>query len=1349
MTYIVPRTCTVIREKNGSQRGIESSLPLSEFRDSPAYVLLGDPGMGKSTAFEEECKALGDAAKKISARKFLSRNIDNRPEWREKTLFIDGLDEVRAGTSDARAPMDQLYGRLDSLRPPRFRISCREADWVGDNDRGLLETVSRNSDVLMLRLDPLTEADTGGLLEANARVSKPDVFIKEAQQRGLDGLLSNPQTLNMLVEVVGNGATWPKGRLDTFKLACRQMALEHNCEHLIGEPPPSVETLLDAAGRLCTLQLIAGTAGYTTQRHTNKGDYHPVDICDYEPISDLKAALATRLFVAVGDGCFTPVHRHIAEFLGARYLAGLIEDGLPARRILALIAQDGSVVTELRGLSAWLAAHSPRARYELIEGDPIGVGLYGDIRGFSGEDKHQLLMSLNRQSAGVGYSQGAMAAFSPLVTEEMESTLHNLLTDDRRDYDHQLVVEFLLHVLGYGEPLPGLQGDLLEIVRDNSRWPRVTWAALEASTEWAANSGDSTKEHRELLEDIHAGRFHDPDTELYGLLLISLYPDEVPPSAVWNYLSSDPQTSLSGTYGDFWNHFLIEQSSDEDVAALLDQLHQGMPSLASHLDYHRLPGVPVKLLARGLVTHGDIIPIERLYKWLSACSCEDTRSYGYVRNALTKVKEWLERRPGTQKSILLEGLRRLPDTHSFMYSASAVWSCLFGSTLPADFGLWCLDRAVELERMHSRASEYLLRLAVNCHLERTGNAGLSRPVLGERTLGHPKLARELATLLEPPANSASVDRRRMMETYEEEDRRRRQQWIEHVRSTVEDLRENRGSPIVLFEIARAYFSTRENGDRDSSPVERVSELLGNRSDLLEAALAGLTGVMWREDLPSADEVTSLYAASRTPYLALPALAGMIEMEQRDPLKLDGLNEEQLRTALTLYYCRSAGSTEGVVWYRSLKVKSPQLVEDVLVRCATSAIRAGKEHVPGLYHLARDTCGHDRVARDGSLKLLQTFPVRCKRSQLGVLDNLLWIAVRKADLIELHNMIERKLSLKSMTVSQRMRWLAAGTVISPEKYGKRLEEYAEGRDARIRELGAFFSPSYRVENPIRELGADNLRRFIQLVGSSFGPMTPNGWITPSIQASEIIDRMIRWLEALPAENSLRSLELLRSNPALEPWHTQLDAATGRRRIVDRDAAFHRPTVGQVCETLAGGVPTNAGDLAALLVDKFEELSLRIRTGNTNDWRQYWNEDPQRHPSKPKHEDSCRDALLSDLRAILPAGVGAHKEMRHANERRSDIEVTYGGFSVPVEVKKNSNRDLWSAIRKQLIAGYTGAPETAGYGIYLVFWFGEECAPSPPHGSRPRTADELRQRLEDSLSPEEARKISVCVIDVCQP
>ena len=36
------------------------SRPLKEYRDTPAYVLVGDPGAGKTTAFETEREALGD-----------------------------------------------------------------------------------------------------------------------------------------------------------------------------------------------------------------------------------------------------------------------------------------------------------------------------------------------------------------------------------------------------------------------------------------------------------------------------------------------------------------------------------------------------------------------------------------------------------------------------------------------------------------------------------------------------------------------------------------------------------------------------------------------------------------------------------------------------------------------------------------------------------------------------------------------------------------------------------------------------------------------------------------------------------------------------------------------------------------------------------------------------------------------------------------------------------------------------------------------------------------------------------------------------------------------------------------
>ena len=82
------------------------------------------------------------------------------------------------------------------------------------------------------------------------------------EKRGVDGLLSNPLTLDLLVRAVGADGAWPQSKLETFKTACLQMAAEENEEHIHGDRPPPPDQLLDPAGRLCAHQLISDAAGF-------------------------------------------------------------------------------------------------------------------------------------------------------------------------------------------------------------------------------------------------------------------------------------------------------------------------------------------------------------------------------------------------------------------------------------------------------------------------------------------------------------------------------------------------------------------------------------------------------------------------------------------------------------------------------------------------------------------------------------------------------------------------------------------------------------------------------------------------------------------------------------------------------------------------------------------------------------------------------------------------------------------------------------------------------------------------------------------------------------------------------
>ena len=353
----------------------------------------------------------------------------------------------------------------------------------------------------------------------------------------------------------------------------------------------------------------------------------------------------------------------------------------------------------------------------------------------------------------------------------------------------------------------------------------------------------------------------------------------------------------------------------------------------------------------------------------------------------------------------------------------------------------------------------------------------------------------------------------------------------------------------------------------------------------------------------------------------------------------------------------------------------------------------------------------------------------------------------------------------MNVAQRVSWLAAGLVAAPEDYIEPLESYVGTDDARAERVSEFFdagaAPPTRVEEWEGEtfyaeasdelhrlsvasfwaerLGVDVVYRLVRLMGRAGSSHAGFGYL---IQA----------LAVLPNEEAGVVLQALVSDPALSRWRNELTQARDDQRVLRRDAVYRHPDVEQVCATLDDGPPANPADLAALVMDRLGEVAVQVRNDNTNGWRPFWNEDRRRRPDTPKHEDSCRDVMLKELRHWLPGEVDAQPEGRYANDKRADIRISCSDFQIPVEIKKNSHPKLWSAPRDQLIAQYTRDPATDGYGIYLVLWFGEakgHRTPSPPCGVRPDGPEALRVRLEEALIPEEARKISVCVIDVSAP
>lgn len=1376
MTYTVRRTCRDIGEPASRGPSESPSRPVEDWKDEAAYVLLGPPGSGKTTIFEHLAERQGEH--RVTARDFLA--FDDRPGWHDTTLFIDGLDETRAGTTDGRTPLDSIRAKLDRMGRPRFRLSCREADWFGANDRDHLKQVSPSGAVKVLRLDPLSDQDIHQFLRDVPGIEDPEDFVAAAQGKGLHGLLVNPQSLKMLAVAVGAAGVWPETRTQAFDMACRTLIAEHNEEHRIASPDPGgITDLIEASGRLCAVQLLTGAAGYALPGAESDQHFLGLDLLPGTEREILRRSLQSKLFESPTERRMVPVHRQVAEFLAARYLAALVENGLPIGRILALITgYDGVVVSELRGLSAWLAAHSKSSRAEVIARDPLGTVLYGDAQHFSPEEKRMLLDGLERQTAATPRLIATLqldSRLGDLVSSDMANQVREILTAPAREDSWQSFVVILLEALQHGERLPTLADPLKELIRDGTLWPRIRDRAVNLFVRHRRNDTQALTELKELTADVYAGRVADSDDALLGRLLSTIYPEAISETEVIRYLRVPQRPNHSPEYDYFWNGQLPKRSTRSQLAVLLDQIVERYDNLLADERAHGLPAfficwLPSNLLARFLRLSGDEVDLTSLFYWLEPAAKAGDWTYDpdIGREESQEVRQWLESHPAAWKTLLAMGLERCSErldcTEPYWF-----YNCmreeehgrLLGAARPRDFGLWCLDQAVAAKNRIT--AEWLIgEVAESLHYGRSVE-GLSREAVSRRLVGFARLGdafdRRMAEL-----EARTSGRELTKPLVQARLRTKRPDWHDQVKPHENELRGNTARPQLLHELAKVYFGAYINV-RGKSPRDRLNALLAGDESLVDTVLSGFRKTIDREDLPSDTKVIRLGIANRTHYLALPFMAGLEEMAKTAPSGEIDLDRERLRLALAVHYTVPMWPTvrhpadRPPRWFAWTLSNRPEVAADVLVRSVLSKLRKGAESPAGIHELAHSP-DHARVARLATMPLLKQFPVRCASGQLSSLNHLLLAARRHCEIDPLLELIDEKQADHRMSVAQRVHWLVAGLCIAPESYVGRLEDYAAGKERRIRFLAEAVTSQFSISLDLKyRQCAPALRLLIRLIGTTFRPYSLGDdcdegvMVTPEMNAADQVRDCIDQLASLTTEDASRALESLSSDNDLRPWRSLLMDAAYRQKATRREAEFAYGDIAQVFETLANGPPANVADLAALTLEQLNEIARTIRDGNTSDWRQYWNVDRYNRPQNPRPEDACRDALLSDLRnRLIRLCVDVQPEGRYANDKRADIHVSCAGFNIPVEIKKSCHRDLWSAVRSQLIARYTIDPETEGHGIYLVFWFGdtEHCRPTPPAiDTPPVTSLELEDRLVSTLSPDERRKIQIRVIDVSIP
>jgi hypothetical protein len=1341
------------RKQDGS---LGEAMPITHFQDAKAWVLLGDPGSGKTSTFEALADLQGHTP--ISARDFI--DLEPPTGGYPTPVYIDGLDEYTAGSGDGFTAIGRIRSRLQALGTPAFRLSCREADWRGNSDSAALQRLVGADQFAELHLAPLDDEQVvqfaAHWLKSNETQAR--AFVAETQRRDLDGLLTNPQALRMLTDAVGsNPEDWPKSKAETYAKACAKLVREQNETHLDARRDTSHTDaqLLTAAGYLCAVMLLSGSstiapkAAVKLQPRTVELATLITDGKQTPSLNACREVLHTNLFVGDGRGNFTAVHRTVAEYLGAQFLAARIHAHLPANRVLALIqGEDGGVVPELRGLHAWLAVvANDGVRRILIDHDPLGLVLHGDVLGFRTEEKIHLLQALQREASHYAHFRSqnwASQPFGALATPDMAEHFRTWLQSPDRSPAHQAVLDCVLDAMEHGQPMPVLAADLERIVGDKTYWSGLRRSALHTLCAGAASPADWTALQR-ILQAILQGKIQDEDNDLMGVLLHKLYPKIINAKDLWRYYKPVSPTHINHHW-EFWRYLATRHAPREDIPLLMDGL------LATELRLHSTAGENFQsemigaLLQEAIVHFAEHTTTERVYAWLTL----GMGSYGdncLPQETQATLGKWLTAHPHLYRRLVEHGITVQEKSdrpiHMWLYE---IHNLLCKAARPDDTANWYWELA---EKRTDGLRQQLLQEVFWLTEERDGaDAALVRMSLW--TQQHPEdsewVHAELLSCPYPPDTWRGEEIDRTLKRRKEKSEQNAEE-LAFLSDALPKLIYDNAHVGLLNHIGEAYIDFYHRGGA-ATPRERLLKKLHNDPHWVQMALAGLRHCLRpRTDLPSVADILALHRQSRRYTVATSVLAAMQLRYDEDSSTALNLDDSLLQTLVAFRLTNHYGNTPE--WFSVLVQSRPALVARVMQQLIAQQIAAKVEHVAGLYALAHDP-HYAQIAQIILPGLIETLPGRLGKTQLGSARTLITCLLRRLDQSQQLGLIAKRLALPVMDIAQHVYWLTAGVQLAPAMYLVPLQRYLGTNQTRGAHAYALLREQRKKDEGMNRLTLEANAFFIELMGASFTPSEePKSGeayrLSPAIENMRFVQWLISTIAADPSEGARETLGKLVQSPALKPWVSQLQHAVYEQQLLRRKALFKPATVPEVCNTLANLQPANAADLHALVLDHLTVLGHDIRHSSTDNYDQYWD------GKTPKLENPCRNVLLDHLKVRLaPLGITAEQEGTYADQKRADIKISCGALHLPVEIKRDSHADLWKAIREQLIGKYSRELTSDGYGVYIVFWFGGEDMPNAGDGGKPpKTPQELQSRLAATVPSEVARKVAVLVIDCSRP
>lgn len=1185
-------------------------------------VLLGPSQSGKTHLLKNLSKQIPHA-QYLSMECLTSLDVSSLPP--QSTLLLDDLDQLRVHcmTTSLEGVMD----KLNKIKDVRFCISCRDTYWRAEDLQLLTQLSTREISVWMMA--PLSDEEIDYALADKMAWSHRQirVFREDIKSLGWTELLKCRQFL-----------LWLARRYIHDDFCVRSEVLSDLClEHLSyptdqvsehhGKDPQRRLALASKLSAYLYFMMMRGLSNSSFKTHPDYLDTSQLVLSDQEK-EMLYPVLLSPLFQHGGDPQqdLWVLRDLFKTHLTDLFLSKLVDVGKIKTWLSWLSPPHEYMSRESAELLARLMTRFRDAEsyYQITCWIHFPIIVDGLKRAWTDEEKNLCLETFFIATTHYDKFVQHLLCFYPV---ENIRTLFQKIAHPQQGYHRQKqsLIEHIIRGLWLRRARSSQCYDALKEIWENSVMGGCyRMLAVKAARSHCPEGESHGSLVASLLQKTFQGEISDPEDAFLAALLEFSYED-LSPEKWLSYLKvpyqdTDPAWPYNrdkpSDYEAFWFDKAPRSWLKQQGTLWLLKLIDTLASEGNEIKWHkelRLTGHDRSLWQPKLrpSKFGDVL----ILKWIAlALKRDDVDSYmsperliGWIirlsgstfwhqESHTLFFRQWISHRPTLIKQFLYGWIfHRLSDgedptrfhplfeTGAFLFITDG-W--------PEDLGIGCLNKAIELaeqpeqpkDALHRAWQTKLLEVAVTCINMGISVKSLSPQKGSERLKDFPSIAKEFQSILSKSTPQKSVDGNPVISNFEQRESQRLS-WLSRIEQHREELLSHLGPWHILTDIAKLYFTLGAYKSHQEAR-KRFAGYFGDRMDLLEAALEGLSQCLFRNDMESPDERLLLLKKQRYYPSGWAILAGCEEYFKQDGshnFKNKALSAKNSEHILSAYFTTPVYCDQGRYkpsWLSYFARKWVDVYGKTLLKHLEVELMLGKS----IHFYLHDLCHnshYQKIAQQIWWSLLESFPRSCQEKQQPSLQMLLLLGYRlvyqgedKQKKKEFGRILVQRSQDPKVDEAQKICWLtmdflisngcgfsSSGAAVPPKTlFRSRLESHIEESD-KFRELRrdqmiVFLIDAVRDDRLFKEgkgpmgqmlgeLHFDGLRQLFTLMAKVAKPPVFGGgerltFYSQAARASDLCNQLLCLMRNRAGHlNELTiALEELMDIPDLKPWHHTL-------------------------------------------------------------------------------------------------------------------------------------------------------------------------------------------------------------------